>query len=271
MRSAARNVRALGWVSLAASGWLWACTNNPTPPSPGSTPQGSAPKLTALPASGDPMADGALDLPLWTGTEWTPLRSAMNESRRVSATKVASLYDADKLYIAFVGVDGTAAASTSVWLDTSVAQNGTEVFEIDADAKAGVRGQIWHRCVVPPEAQEKPDYAWPMTHNPGFKVSGLTVRTGRTTMEGQPAWTVVYAIPVKALPAPLAARMKPGETIWRVNCLRQDVGVGASGAREVVQSNLSPVVAGAQAMMPYRMTSLVLATGNKGTVAATGK
>jgi hypothetical protein len=263
-------VLTLGWVSLAALGCLFACTNNPTPSSSSSTTKKPAPTLTALPTAGDPAAEGALDLPLWQGAVWTALQPAMNESRRVPVTRVASLYDADKLYVAFAGVDGPGAANTSVWLDTSVAQNGTEVFEIDADAKAGLRGQVWHRCVVPPEAREKPDFALPMSHNAGFKVSGLTVRTGRTTIDGLPGWTVVYAIPVKALPAPLATGMKPGETIWRVNCLRLDVGVAPDGSREVLQSNLSPVVAGAQAMMPYRMTSLVLATGNKGAVAATG-
>ena len=220
------------------------------------------------------MAANALNLPVWTRATWTALSPAIKETRAVPGTRVASVYDADKLYIAFVGVEADkGTSSTSVWLDTSLAQNGTEVFEIVADASpvttAPVRAEVWHRCVVPPEARETPNFAIPMMHLPNVRVAGLKVQTNVWTLEGKPAWSVVYAIPVQALPEPLRARMKPGETTWRVNLLRQDVttDAGDPAKREMLQTNLSPVYPGAQAVMPYRMASLVIAAPAGGPVA----
>ena len=274
-RLAARLTLAGVVLSIAAGGWLLACTNNPSSPSAGATPEGPIPTLTAFPAAGDPMATD-VDSPLWKTASWTALTPAIKETRHIPNTRVASLYDAEHLYIAFVGAESDHnLSSASLWLDISAAQNGTEVYEITADTKshAGTASfsQVWHRCVMPPENRDTPDYALPMSHITTQRVPGLSVRVGQTTLDGQKAWSVVYSIPVAGLPIKLKGGIKPGESKWKVNLIRQDLAGDPKDAsqKEFVQTNLSPVFPGAQAVMPYRMASLVLAAKMPSAVAAT--
>jgi hypothetical protein len=211
---------------------------------------------------------------VWRGAQWVALTPATRETRSLPPTHVACVYDADNLYVAFAGVKGAAKSSTvSVWLDSSAKQNGTELMEISAEigelsgtSPTAVTTQaIWHRCVSAPETREAPDFSIPMDHI-RETANYLKVNRGKGTVEGKEAWTLVLAIPFKSLHFPQTVTPAAGFN-WRFNLLRQDKIPTGSGPDEMVQANLSPVHAGAQKVMPYRMATMTLSKNVIGVVA----
>lgn len=255
-------------LSVVAFAALGSCKNNPPAAETNGAPAAAIPVLHALPASGEVLKAEVLTSALWRGASWVNLSPPLNDTRTTPRTRVACLYDAEKLYIAFAGVNSEGrpgGTSAAVLLDSSKNQNGTEFFEITVDPEtvgdASIRGMMWHRPTLPPAPN--PDgtvnYTIPISRVPGFGVKDLQVLAGKGQVDGQPGWTVVFAIPMKTLPGPLKGTPTAG-VHWRVNLLRQDE-LSAGGRRDVVQGNLSPVFLGAQAVMPYRMSELVLMPG----------
>ena len=261
----------LSVAAVAALGLAAGCKNNPPAVESGGAAPVAIPVLHALPASGEVLKAEVLTSPLWRGAAWMNLSPPLNDTRTTPSTRVACLYDAEKLYIAFAGAttEGRPGGTTAaVLLDSSKLQNGTEFFEISVDPEtvgdASIRGMVWHRPTLPPAPN--PDgtvnYTIPVSRVTGFGIKDLQVVAGKGQVDGQAGWTVVFAIPMRTLPGPLKGTPAAG-VHWRVNLLRQDElggGLGA-GRREVVQGNLSPVFLGAQAVMPYRMAELVLMPG----------
>jgi hypothetical protein len=253
-------------AAVVASFALNACTNNVSP----AETKSETPATTIYSANltkGNPL-DGLPDhnSPVWRAANWTLLKKATNENKQLPETRVACVYDANNLYVALVGVPSAAGASqVSIWLDCSAKQNGTELIEIGTQAGFGVTNGMKtevmrHRSVKAPEIRETPDFTLPMDHI-AETTNFLKIVRGKTAIEGKEAWSVVMAIPYKALHFPPNFTPTAGYN-WRFNLLRTDTTTAVNGATEVVQANLSPVHAGAQHVMPYRMGTMTLAKNN---------
>ena len=92
---------------------------------------------------------------------------------------------------------------------------------------------------------------------PTSQVPGFSVKTGSGQPNGQPAWTAVISLPLEGLPVPLRTQPAVGDH-WHANLIRNDWIKTPDGARQLLQSNFSPVYPSAQAVSPYRMADLVL-------------
>lgn len=242
-----------------------ACKN--TPPQARSTPVPAPPVIYALPTRAVALESDPQAATAWQSAQWSTLAPSLNQKGVSPLTRVACLYDEQYLYVAFVGAAAPKMMTkVSVWLDTSKPQNGTEFFELAADPSipgdASIRSLTWHRAALPPQPRPdgSPNLAHPVSQIPGCQLTGLRARAGQASVDGSPGWTMVFAIPVKALPAPLRDTPRAG-TQWRVNLLREDALLEESSRRETLYANLSPVYPGAQALMPYRMAQLVLQAG----------
>ena len=78
-------------------------------------------------------------------------------------------------------------------------------------------------------------------------------------MDGQPAWTLVLAIPLQGLPLPLKIdphAVREGAH-WRLNLIRANT-LKSAGTQDILQSNLSAVYPAGQQVSPYHMTQFVL-------------
>jgi hypothetical protein len=177
------------------------------------------------------------------------------------------------LYVAFVSAASDEAPAeqdlAEVWLDTSAAQNGTEVFCVLAGGNGQGERKWWYRSSLPPGPKEdgSPDLSLPINQMEA-QVKGLEVRAGKGTWEGQRAWTLVFKIPLENLPQPLKATAREGSR-FRINLLRNQWVARESKGRELLQANLSPVYQACQQASPYRMAELVL-DGSSSPVAIRG-
>lgn len=272
-------VRSLGLAALAVTlvaAWPGCKENSAPTPRPAAS---ALPELHALPAVGDPMLADPLSNPVWRGANWSTLTAPLNDTRTPPTTRTASLYqlptnpqdpkDAGALYIAFVCADPeiTANAATNedtveVWLDTSSALNGTEVFCITA-TPTGPGATSWYRATLPPAPKDDgaPNLAQPISKIPNYLAPGVMIHTGRGQLDGRAAWTAVFKIPLTALPLPLRTVAKEGAR-WRANLVRCDWITKTGQQREMLQSNFSPVYPACQQISPYRMAVLILDSGN---------
>lgn len=246
---------------------LWAGCKGGTAQGPSSESHNTVmPVLHVTPVLQDPIAADPLSNPLWKGASWSVLGAAPNDTPATPATRVASVYWGEFLYVAFICANGELPAqdSAEVWLDTSAAQNGTDFFLLSANS-TGQIGQAWYRSAIPPQPKKdgSPNLNHPISRIPNCTIPGYMVSSGRGTVEGQSVWTAVFRIPLKTLPLPLRTVAKEG-THWRVNLLRTETFQkdGDAGAHEVHQSNFAPVPESCQQLCPYRMAELVIEGAN---------
>jgi hypothetical protein len=241
------------------------------------------PVLRVLPAAGDPLTANPFSDVTWRNAVWETLGPALHDARTPPLTRVASLYDSKNLYVAFLcasprAADAVASAPATgsdapnmmqdraeIWLDTSTAQNGTEVFSAIVTSAGQVQG-TWYRASAPPEPKEDgaPSFLYPISEIPDYKVPGMDARISHGTLDGQTAWGAVVAIPLQSLPLPLridAAQVKAGAH-WRVNLIRADIVQRSDLSNEVRQANFAPVYPACQQVSPYRMAQLLLESPN---------
>jgi len=269
-----------GAVALAATIALWGCKEHSAAQAPESLPP--APVLHAEAAVGDnPLTLELYNSPFWKKAVWSPLVAPLNDTRTAPPTQVACAYDAKNLYVAFVCADSDVFAATpkaqpwerdsvEVWLDTATPPKseaahptpalraaGCEVFRVIVTPQ-GQAAAYWYRCAAPPRPREDgtPDFAHPISTIPR-SMPGLQVKVGSGVVGGQGAWTLILALPLNELPAPLQTRPQAGAR-WHANLIRNDWIRTPEGKRELAQSNFSPVYPSAQAVSPYRMAELLL-------------
>ncbi|MEI8194753.1 MAG: hypothetical protein WCI73_02470 [Phycisphaerae bacterium] len=251
----------------------------------------ASPELRVLPAAADPLTVNPFTGDTWKNAAWLTLGPPLRDARTPPLTRVAAVYGATHLYVAFLcqspdmppianNLAGTPIPLNAldqdraeVWLDTSSAQNGTEVFAIVVTS-AGQVQRTWYRSTMPPEPMEdgSPNFQHPMMQIPDYPLPGLDIRNTRGTLQGHPAWATVVAIPFHSLPLPLRvdpAQVKPGSH-WKVNLIRADFIKKEGQSREVLQANLAPVYPSCQQVSPYRMTKLLLDSSNSAVALSPG-
>lgn len=255
-------------------------------PAPAGRPEAEAPRpVLRVPGTAQAllMADPFVD-PVWQKAHWLTLTPALRDTRTPPLTRVASYYGPKCLYVAFLcaapntnpqlrEAGGAPIASTpidpkmllqdqvEIWLDTSAAQNGTEMLAVTVNAQGKVLTD-WYRASTAPEPKEDgtPNHLYPVNQLPNYVVPGLKAQGSVGKLDGQAAWGTVVEIPFQGLPIPMrveAAQIKPGSH-WRINLLRADVIKKAGQGQDILQANLSPIYTGSQPLAPYRMTQLVL-------------
>lgn len=271
----------LAAVTLAAASitLLNGCKGDSAPVTK-TVPIPASPELRALPATVDPLTD-PFTSDTWKNAAWLTLGASLRDARTPPLTRVAAVYGATHLYVAFLCQSpeaGTPPITSDVagrpippnaldqdraeiWLDTSTAQNGTDVFAIVVTSSGQVQ-RTWYRSTMAPEPLEdgSPNFKHPMMQIPDYPVPGLDIRNTRGTLQGHPAWATVVAIPFHSLPLPLrvdSAQVKPGSH-WKVNLIRADFIKKEGQPREVLQANLAPIYPSCQQVSPYRMTKLLL-------------
>ncbi|MCL2641232.1 MAG: hypothetical protein FWD53_10335 [Phycisphaerales bacterium] len=210
----------------------------------------------------DPLSD-----PVWGQANWYLLLAPMNTSRSTPPVRVAMVYDADALHVAFVNDSvppppaPVARDVAAVFLDTSKAANGTEMVLVTVDS-AGLCRCTWIRAGTPAVAKEdgSPEMSHPLDRLPDYAVKGLGAVVHHTTLNGEPVWTSVVTIPFKTLPLPLRVTSSPplGGERWKINLLRTITTADSGNGSQQLQANLSPVYLGAQAVSPYRMAVVEL-------------
>ena len=219
------------------------------------------PAVVAHHAGADLREANPLVSPVWRDAQWLHLVGPMNTVRTTAASRMAMLYDAETLYVAFVnenqGGSGDKRDAVSLMLDTTAAGNGTEMVQVQVES-SGAKSCAWIRSATPatPHADGSPDLLHPVSKMPGFPVE-LWCKTGEGVSDGVPVWTVVVGIPLNQLPRPLAVTSATAGARWKVNALRTVVK-GTGDHVELLQANLSPVYVGSQDVSAYRMSELVL-------------
>jgi hypothetical protein len=273
---------AVATLTAASAALLSGCKGNTTSAAtsgngaPSPPPIVMADRAPTSPLKADPLTD-----PQWLHADWAAFTAPANAARTTAPTRAAVLYDAANLYVAAI-CDNPASLhdQLAVFLDTTA--TGKEFIEITVD-QAGQPAATWYRAAVAPTPHDdgSPNFAFPMGKIPDVSVPGMTAQVGAGQFQGRPAWTLVLAIPLKALPVPLIATPTPGAH-WKLNILRTlaaPSSTTASGS-ETLQSNLSSVYLGAQRVAPYRMAELNLRpagdppaapAGNNSSISRTGK
>ncbi|HUO09653.1 MAG TPA: hypothetical protein VM008_15190 [Phycisphaerae bacterium] len=221
------------------------------------------PHVQAYETRADPRYADPLTNPVWTAAHWLPLVSPIGTDRTTDAASGAFLFDANTLYVAIISHKPESAVAqdlVSVFLDSSRLCNGSEIIHVAVNS-AGRASCTWIRDAEPPSRPRDdgtPDAFHPLSKIPvESMVPDLFTHIGAGTQHGRPVWTAVIAIPVRKLPLPLQAAPVAG-TEWKVNLLRTTVATAPSSNLEPLQSNLSPVFVGQQAVAPYRMATLEL-------------
>lgn len=238
------------------------CTGGGSAGGPAAGSPASPPEIRVYQAMADPMESDPLGNPAWRSAPWYSLTGALNDPRSGPATRAALLYDADNLYIAFVSdAEPTPGGSDSVeiWLDSSSAHNGKELYSVDIKQDGGV-STAWYRATSPaqPKADGSPDYSQPILQIANPVLAGLVAKPGKGSSDGRPVWTMVVKMPLHSLPGPLRTDGVEGAR-WRMNLLRYNVEAPAAGGDPIViQSNLAPIYQASQAVSPYRMAEVVL-------------
>jgi len=199
----------------------------------------------------------------WQATSWMPFSSTIDSTLMTPSTRAAALYSPAMLYLAAISTKSTDLSSTctdsiSFYLDTQAA--GKELLEVRTDP-TGKTVCTWMRSNAPAQPLEdgSPNLGFPVFSTPNIVVKGLTCQTTETTTPEGAAWTAVVGIPLASLPTPMQVAPKPG-TAWKLNIVRTITQPAAGGTRtQRLESNLSPIFSGAQAVSPYRMAELQLA------------
>lgn len=210
----------------------------------------------------DPMSDAS-----WQGTQWYLLIQPTNTTHTTSQARAAMLYDADNLYVAFVNNKTPLTPAhdmVSIYLDTD--GDGTEVAKIDVPSDGTEPTCTWIRSTVSAATREASaradgglDNEHPTSQIPGVNVKGLSATVKDLTGNNEKVWTAVVTIPLQSLPLPVRANGTSGAK-WKVNLLRTTITADTGSGSEALQSNLSPVYLGQQAICPYRMAEIVLGT-----------
>lgn len=205
-----------------------------------------------------------LTSPVWSSAHWVNLVGPLGTDRTTEATSGAVLFDKETLYVAFISQSPSRPSlqdSVSFYLDSSRSRDGAEMVQVSITS-AGEASCTWIRDAQPPTGPRddgSADTFHPLSKIPAEQmVRGLLARAGHGTLNGQQVWTAVFAIPMANLPLPLRAVPTPG-TQFKVNLVRTTVVADAGKTPESLQSNLSPVYVGQQAVAPYRMATLDLA------------
>ncbi len=239
------------------------CKGNTSAAAVPDKPVSAPPHVQAYSTRIDPRNADPLTSTIWTSAHWLSFVGPIGTDRTTEASSGALLFDKNTLYVAFISQKPTNSAVqdfVSFYLDSSLARDGSEMIQVSVNA-TGQATCTWIRDAQPPTGPREDgsaDTFHPLSKIPAEgMVPGLFAKTGRGTFNGQPVWTAVVAIPMQKLPAPLRATPAPGGQ-YKVNLLRTTVIAGARNNPESLQSNLSPVYVGQQAVAPYRMATLDL-------------
>ncbi len=221
------------------------------------------PHVLAYATRVDPRNADPLTSPIWTSAHWVSFVGPIGADRTTEAASGAILFDKNTLYVAFVSqkpINDVVQDFVSCYLDSSQLRDGSEIMQVSVNA-TGQATCTWIRDAQPPTGPREDgsaDIFHPLSKIPAeAMVPGLFAKTGHGMLNGQPAWTAVVAIPMEKLPAPLRATPAAGAQ-FKVNLLRTTVVARANNNPESLQSNLSPVYVGQQAVAPYRMATLDL-------------
>ena len=241
---------------------LSGCKGNASAAATYEKPVTAPPHIQAYQTLSDAHLADPLTSPVWTGAHWFTFTSPIGTDRTTAAASGTLLFDANTLYVGFISQKPGHAFTqdmVSVYLDTSALGNGAEMLQVAVNSE-GRAACTWIRDAQPPTRAKDdgtPDTVHPSSKIPVDKVANLFTRIGEGTLNGEPVWTAVVAIPLNSLPGPLRATPTPGAQ-WKVNLLRTTM-VGEPNANlEQLQANLSPVYVGQQAVAPYRMATLEL-------------
>lgn len=196
--------------------------------------------------------------PAWRSAAWWVLAAPANTARTTAPAQGAVLCDEDTLYVAVINdlppaTDADSRDAVALFLDTK--GEGKELLQITVDS-LGQAQCAWIRtgAAIEPLADGSPNLGHPLDVRPNYPLTGLGVQVRQGVFEGRQVWTVVLAVPVAGMPA-LMQVMPTKDAHWKFNIVRTYM-TGSGGRREVMQSNLSPVDVGAQAVSPYRMADL---------------
>jgi hypothetical protein len=223
------------------------------------------PHVQAYSTHVDPRNADPLSSPIWTSAHWMSFVGPIGADRTTEASSGAILFDNNTLYVAFVSQKPASAYTqdfVSFYLDSSAERNGSEMMQVSVNA-TGQATCTWIRDAEPPTGPREDgsaDVFHPLSKIPADgMVPGLFAKTGQGMLHGQPVWTAVVAIPVQKLPMPLRTTLAAGMQ-FKINLLRTTVVAEAGNSGQaLLQSNLSPVYVGQQAVAPYRMATLDLA------------
>jgi len=244
--------------ALAATGsaaLLAGCKGNTTSAAVTERHVTKPPTIVAGRAAGDIQASNPLNGDIWKNAEWLEFSAPINNSRTTPPTRCAVLFDDQTLYIAAVSQTPATRApeatdKISFYVDTTA--KGYELLEFSA---AGGKVECtWLRSNSPAEPLEdgSPDLGFPVHILPNVEVPGLWCREFAGEAGEQ---AVVIGVPLAALPAPV--RFAPSKaTPWKINAVRTILVPREDGRRQRLESDLSPIYMGAQAVSPYRMAEL---------------
>ena len=243
---------------------LAGCKGNTSAAAVMDKPVPAPPHVQAYATRLDPRNADPLDSSIWASAHWMSFVGPIGADRTTEASSGAILFDNNTLYVAFVSEKPATACLqdfVSFYLDSSAARNGSEMIQVSVNA-TGQTTCTWIRDAEPPTGPREDgsaDVFHPLSKIPADgMVSGLFAKTGHGTLRGQPVWTAVVAIPVQKLPSPLRTTLA-AEMHFKINMLRTTIVAEAGNSPQSLQSNLSPVYVGQQAVAPYRMATLDLA------------
>ncbi|HVT82054.1 MAG TPA: hypothetical protein VHM90_15535 [Phycisphaerae bacterium] len=126
------------------------------------------------------------------------------------------------------------------------------MLEFQSDGDKATCNWLRSNAAAQPLEDGAPDLGFPVNIFPKIEVQGLWAREFKGDAGEK---VVVIGVPLANLPGPV--RFAPSSaTSWKVNVIRTILIPREDGHRQRLESDLSPIYSGAQAVSPYRMADL---------------
>lgn len=245
-------------LTLAAAGsaaLLGGCRGNTTSAAPPEHHAGKPPTIEATRVSKEIRSANPLGADVWKVAHWTEFQPSLNNNRTTPLTRCAILFDDQNLYLGIISRDQAGSLSDSIcfYLDTTASGNELLEFRMEGD-KATCS---WMRSVAPAQPLEDgtPDLGFPVVVQPNYVVKGLWSANFEGYDGEAPARALVLGVPLASLPVPMNIAPVSAQS-WKVNAIRTIMVPRGDGASQRLESDLSPIYSGAQAVSPYRMAEL---------------
>jgi hypothetical protein len=245
----------LSLAVLAGAALLGGCRGNTTAAAPPEHHAGKPPTLEAMRVSKEIRSANPLSAEVWKAAHWTEFQPSLNINRTTPLTRCAILFDDQNLYLGIISRDQAGSLSDSIcfYLDTTASGHELLEFRMEGD-KATCS---WMRSVAPAQPLEDgtPDLGFPVVVQPNYLVRGLWSANFEGYDGEAPARALVLGVPLASLPVPMNIAPASARS-WKVNAIRTIMVPRGDGASQRLESDLSPIYSGAQAVSPYRMAEL---------------
>ncbi len=253
------------WLQLGFAGavcvgaaLLAGCKGNTTAAAVPEHPAAVPPKIEALQASPEIRLADPFTSSVWKPAQWREFAPPINSSRTTPPTRGAVMFDEQNLYLAVISRSQSEPAKDGTdqvcfYLDTTA--KGKELLEFRVDAGKPVCAWLRSDAAARPLDDGTPDFGFPVRITQNIEVKGLWVQTYEGNDAEGAATAMVMGIPLASLPGPV--RFAPSaNTSWKLNMIRTITLPRGEGHSQQLESDLSPIYSGAQAVSPYRMAEL---------------